>query len=190
MANDETVPEQEAYIRLSHGNEKDLMGLIIGEDYTEAYEANADLAKILGAGNSVKTYMRYGEMDMAYVAINKVLARQWIPVTVNLPEDGEYTFSLTNSSTVDALEGVYLIDYTSNEITNLIENDYTFVATGGTISNRFAINATVGERQTQTEIDVVGANKNGDEPIKFLYHDKVFIWHHGVIYDATGKKVR
>jgi len=190
MTTDVTIPEQEAYIRLSNGAEKDLMGLIIGEDYTEAYEANADLAKILGAGNSVKTYMRYGEMDMAYVAINKVLARQWIPVTVNLPADGEYTFSLTNSSTVDALEGVYLIDYTTNEITNLIENDYTFVAEAGTSTDRFAINAIVGQRETPTAIDVVGVDKNGDEPIKFLYHDKVFIWHRGVIYDATGKKVR
>ena len=129
-------------------------------------------------------------MDMAYVAINQQLAREWIPVTVILPTTGEYTYSLMSSSAVEHLEGVYLIDYTTDEITNLIENDYVFTAAAGTISNRFAINATVGERQTPTEIDVIGVDKTGDEPIKFLYHDKVFIWHHGVIYDATGKKVR
>jgi len=190
MTQTEAIPEQEAYIRLSYEGGRDQMGLIIGEDYTAAYEVNADLAKVLGDAGYVKTYMRYADMDMAYLAINKTLAREWIPVTVILPTSGEYTYSLMSSSEVEHLEGVYLIDYTTNEITNLIENDYVFTATAGTISNRFAINATVGERQTPTEIDVIGADKNGDEPIKFLYHDKVFIWHHGVIYDATGKKVK
>ena len=190
MTQTEAIPEQEAYIRLSYEGGRDQMGLIIGEDYTAAYEVNADLAKVLGDAGYVKTYMRYADMDMAYVAINQQLAREWIPVTVILPTTGEYTYSLMSSSAVEHLEGVYLIDYTTNEITNLIENDYVFTAAAGTISNRFAINATVGERQTPTEIDVVGADKHEDGPIKFLYHDKVFIWHRGVIYDATGKKVR
>lgn len=191
MANDETVPEQEAYIRLSHEGGKDQMGLIIGEDYTEAYEPNADLAKMLGEANAVKTYMRYGEMDMAYVAINQTLAKQWIPITVKIPADGEYTYSLTRSSTVDALEGIYLIDYgNGDKITNLLEETYQFEADAGTISGRFAINAIFGERPVPTDIDIVGSDINGSEPIKFLYHDKVFILHNGVIYDATGKKVR
>ena len=189
--NDETVPEQEAYIRLSHEGGRDQMGLIIGEDYTEAYEPNADLAKMLGEANAVKTYMRYGEMDMAYVAINQTLAKQWIPITVKIPADGEYTYSLTRSSTVDALEGIYLIDYgNGDKITNLLEDTYQFEAEAGTISGRFAINAIFGERPVPTDIDIVGGDINGSEPIKFLYHDKVFILHNGVIYDATGKKVR
>ncbi len=190
---DESVPEQEAYIRLSNGAEHDLMGLIIGEDYTEAYEPNADLAKLLGEANAVKTYMHYANMDMAYVAINATLAQEWIPVTVNIPAEGEYTFSITNSSTVDALEGVYLIDYANNnQVTNLIENNYTFVAEAGTISNRFAINAIIGQRETPTDIDIInaGGDINGKEPIKFIWNDKVFILHRGVIYDSTGKRVR
>lgn len=190
---DVTIPEQEAYIRLSNGEEKDLMGLIIGEDYTEAYEPNADLAKILGDANVIKTYMRYGDMDMAYVAINALLAQQWIPITVNIPAEGVYTYSLTNSSTVDELEGVYLIDYANeNKVTNLINENYVFTAQAGTISNRFAINAIVGERETPTDIDVIngGGDINSDKPFKFIYHEKVYIYHHGAIYDATGKKVK
>lgn len=187
----ETVPEQEAYIRLSHEGGRDQMGLIIGEDYTEAYEPNADLAKMLGEANAVKSYMRYGEMDMAYVAINQTLAKQWIPITVKIPAGGEYTYSLTRSSTVDALEGIYLIDYgNGDKITNLLEETYQFEAEAGTLSGRFAINAIFGERPVPTDIDIVGGDINGSEPIKFLYHDKVFILHNGVIYDATGKKVR
>lgn len=186
----ESVPEQQAYIVLNNEQTEDMMGILVSDQYTAEYEINADLEKLLGDGTSLRTYMRYGDRNMAYLAINKVLAQEWIPVSVRLPQTGEYTFSLHEASIAGELEGVYLIDYANNEVTNLIEDSYTFVAEAGTINNRFAINATVGERQTPTEIDVVGADKNGDEPIKFLYHDKVFIWHHGVIYDATGKKVR
>jgi len=187
----ERIPEQEAYIRLSYEGGKDLMGLIIGEDYTEAYEPNADLAKVLGGANAVKTYMHYADMDMAYVAINETLAKEWIPVTVNIPADGEYTYSLTSYSEVNDLEGVYLIDYmNSNQVTNLIEEDYTFVAEAGTSANRFSINAKVGARDVPTDIDVTDAEKNSGKAVKFLYRDKLYILRSGRIYDATGKQVK
>lgn len=188
----EVVPDQEAYIRLSYEGGKDQMGLIIGEEYTEAYEPNADLAKVLGEDGYVKTYMNYGGMDMAYVAINETLAKEWIPVTVKIPANGEYTFSLMNSSTVEELDGVFLIDFANeNTITNLIGNDYVFTAEEGTITDRFAINAIFGEREVPTVIDAVETSAiDSDKPIKFLYHEKVFILYRGVIYDAVGKKVR
>ena len=184
------LSKQKAYIELSNDRTEDMMGLIISDSYTAEYELNADLEKLLGTGNSLKTYMHYGNMNMAYVAINKTLAKEWIPVSVRIPKAGEFTFSLHEASIVGELEGVYLIDYTNNQITNLIDESYTFVAEAGTIDGRFAINAKVGERQTPTAIDVVGVDKTGDGPIKFLYRDKVYIWHKGNIYDATGKKVK
>jgi len=186
-----SIPEQEAYIRLSYEGGKDQMGLIIGEDYTEAYEPNADLAKVLGEGNFVRTYMHYTDMDMAYVAINETLAKEWIPVTVQLPVASEYTFSLTNSSIVENLEGVYLIDYANEgKVTNLIEEDYIFTAEAGTLTDRFAINGIVGQRNTPEGVDAVDAKTDTTKPVKFMYRDKIYILNQGVIYDATGKKVR
>ena len=184
--------KQKAYIVLNNDTEEDMMGLIIAEKYTEAYEINADLEKLLGDVETLKTYMRYGEMNMAYVAINEVLAKEWIPVTVQIPTSGEYTFSLHEASSVAELEGVYLIDYANgNEITNLLESNYTFGSRPGSISNRFAINATVGNR-IPTDIDAInaGGEKDSSKPIKFLWHDNVYVLYNGVIYDATGKKVR
>ncbi len=191
LTQDVTLPEQEAYILLSYEGGKDQMGLIIGDDYTADYEVNADLAKVLGEGNFLKTYMNYGGMDMAYVAINSTLAKEWIPVTVKIPATGEYTFSLTNSSSVEELEGVFLIDYANGSvITNLIGNDYVFTAEEGTITDRFAINATYGGRETPTLIDAVQSEAiDSDKPIKFLFHEKVYILYQGIIYDAVGKKV-
>ncbi len=185
----EAIPEQEAFILLNGEQGHDQMGLVIGSDYTEDYEMNADLSKMLGNANIVKTWMRYTDLDMAYVAINEQLAREWIPVTVHIPAEGEYIYSLTNSSTVDELEGLYLIDYETGAITNLIYDEYIFTAEAGTRADRFAINAIVGERKVPTGADITGVDKNGNEPVKFIWHDKVYILHNSVIYDATGKCV-
>ena len=120
------------------------------------------------------------------------MAKEWIPVTVRIPEAGEYTYSLTGTSEIEELEGVYLIDYQSNTVTNLIEENYSFAIEAGTISERFAINAIYGHRDTPTDIDIInaGGDINSKKPVKFIWDDKVFILHNGVIYDSTGKRVR
>lgn len=189
----ESTPEQQVYIVLNNEQSEDMMGILVSDKYTADYELNADLEKLLGEGTSLRTYMRYGDMNMAYVAINETLAKEWIPVNVRLPEAGEYTFSLHEASIAGELEGVYLIDYQNEDkITNLIEKSYNFVSEAGTINGRFAINAIVGEHTTPTGIDAIqaGADINSDKPFKFIYRDKVYILHRGVIYDATGKRVR
>lgn len=189
----EKIPEQQVVVVLSDETNEDMMGLLVSDKYTAEYEINADLEKLLSDGNTLRTYMRYGDMNMAYVAINETLAKEWIPVSVRIPADGEYTFSLHEASIAGELEGVYLIDYQNGDkITNLIEQSYTFSSTAGTINGRFAINAKVGERQTPTGIDAInaGGDINSDKPFKFIYHDKVYIWLNGVIYDTTGKRVK
>lgn len=188
-----SIPEQKAYIVLSGETAEDMMGILVSDKYTADYEINADLEKLLSDGTSLRTYMRYGDMNMAYLAINELLAKEWIPVTVRIPADGEYTFSLHDASIASELEGVYLIDYQNGDkVTNLIENSYTFSAEAGTISGRFAINAIVGEHEIPTGIDAIqaGADIDSDKPFKFIYHDKVYVLYNRVMYDVTGKKVR
>ena len=188
-----SIPEQQAYIVLNGESVEDMMGLFISDKYTAEYDLNGDVEKLLSNSNTLRTYMRYNDMNMAYVAINEVLAKEWIPVNVRLPQAGEYTFSLHEASIAGELEGVYLIDYANGDkVTNLIEDSYIFAAEAGTISGRFAINAIVGEHKTPTGIDAIqaGADMNSDKPFKFVYRDKVYILHQGVIYDSTGKKVR
>ena len=192
LAQTPKASKQKAYITLSGEEVEDEMGLILSERYTEEYEINADLEKLLSDGNTLRTYMIYNDINMAYVAINEDLAKEWIPVTVRIPEAGEYTFSLHEASKISELEGVYLIDYETNTVTNLIGDNYSFVAAEGTIDDRFAINAIVGRHETPTDIDIInaGGDINSDKPFKFIFNDKVFILHNGVVYDSTGKKVR
>ena len=186
----EAEPEQQAYIVLASDEAEDMMGIFVSEKYTAEYDLNGDVEKLLSNGNSLRTYMLFNDMKMAYLAINQELAEQLIPVNVRIATTGEHAFSMHSASKVSELEGVYLTDYLTGDVTNLLEDSYTFNAEAGTISGRFAINAKVGKRPVPTDLDIVDGDIHGNQPIKFLYNDKVFILHNGVIYDATGKKVR
>ena len=187
---DETLPTQKAYILLANEDAEDMMGILVSDKYSAEFEINADLEKLLGDGNSLRTYMLFNDMKMAYLAINQELAEQLIPVNVRIATTGEHTFSMHSASKVSELEGVYLTDYLTGDVTNLLEDSYPFNAEAGTISGRFALNAKVGKRPVPTDLDIVDGDIHGNQPIKFLYNDKVYILHNGVIYDATGKKVR
>lgn len=185
----EVIPEQQAYILLSQGAKEDMMGIFVSKKYTADYDLNGDLEKLLSDGNTLRAWMNYINMNLAYVAVNEELAKEWLPVSVRIPEAGEYTFRMHEASIADELVGVYLTDYLTGVTTNLMYDSYTFTAEAGTNTERFAINAIVGERKVPTSMDVTGGDVNGNEPVKFIWHDKVYILHNNVIYDSTGKRV-
>ena len=61
--------------------------------------------------------------------------------------------------------------------------------TAGTFDARYAVKIVLrDENETPTGVDELEGES--DQPFKFIYHDKMFILNNGVIYDATGKKVR
>ena len=192
-----TMDDQEVFIRLSHADTNDQMGIIVGEDYTEEYEINADLVKFMSTNdNSLKSYLRYpiptGDsidiMDMAYVALNPELAKEWIPVIVRVPAAGEYTYSLKESSKVSALEAVWLLDGLTGLKTNLLIDEYTFhAAEPGTISGRFSINAIVRGEETPTGVGYL--SDDDDKCVKFILNDHIYLRCNGMIYDMTGKTV-
>ena len=186
---DGTMDDQEAFIRLNSGDKNDQMGIIVGEDYTEEYEINADLVKMMNsADNSLKSYIHYNNMDLAYVALNPELAKEWIPVIVRVPESGTYTYTLKESSSVPALEAVWLWDALTGTKTNLLTDDYTFQVMGaGTITGRFSINAIVRPYSIETEIG--NLINDDDKYMKFIYQNHIYIRYKGVIYDSTGKVV-
>ena len=182
--------EVEVDIILSNDSRQDNMGLLIAEQYSPAYEINADLEKMIG---SMSVYTIYGGYNLAYNALSPDDAKQFIPIGYVAPSAGEYTFSLDDNSDVNEIDHIYLTDYQESVTVDLMEQDYIFMTTSGKNESRFAINATLKEEtDTPTDIDIIngGGDLDGEKPIKFIYHDKMYIYHRGVIYDATGKKVR
>ena len=182
--------EVEFEINLANGSHQDHTGLLIAEEYSPAYEINADLEKMIG---SMSVYTIYGGYNLAYNALSPDDAKQFIPIGYVAPSAGEYTFSLDDNSDVKEIDHIYLTDYQESVTVDLMEQDYIFMTTSGKNESRFAINATLKEENdTPTDIDIIngGGDLDGEKPIKFIYHDKMYIYHRGVIYDATGKKVK
>ena len=182
--------EVEFEINLANGSHEDHTGLLIAEQYSPAYEINADLEKMIG---SMSVYTVYGGYNLAYNALSPDDAKQFIPIGYVAPSAGEYTFSLDDNSDVNEIDHIYLTDYQESVTVDLMEQDYIFMTTSGKNESRFAINATLKEEtDTPTDIDIIngGGDLNADAPQKFIYHDKMYILRNGVLYDATGKKVR
>ena len=182
--------EVEVDIILSNDSRQDNMGLLIAEQYSPAYEINADLEKMIG---SMSVYTIFSGYNLAYNALSPDDAKQFIPIGYVAPSAGEYTFSLDDNSDVNEIDHIYLTDYQESVTVDLMEQDYIFMTTSGKNESRFAINATLKEEtDTPTDIDIIngGGDLNADAPQKFIYHDKMYILRNGVLYDATGKKVK
>lgn len=186
------VPEREVEFEviLSNASRQDNMGLLIAEQYSTAYEINADLEKMIG---SMAVYTIFGGYNLAYNALSPDDAKEWIPVGYVAPTAGEYTFALDEESDVTEIDHIYLTDFQEGVTVDLTEKSYSFTTVSGKNESRFAINATLtDEHETPTDIDIInsGGDLNADAPQKFIYHDKMYIYHRGVIYDATGKRVK
>ena len=96
----------------------------------------------------------------------------------------------------DYVETLLVTDHeVSPEVTtDLLENPYSFTVTKAETNDaRFTVSIKLKENQdTPTDIDIIngGGDLDGEKPIKFIYHDKMYILRNGVLYDETGKKVR
>lgn len=179
--------EVEFEILMSNDARQDNTGLLISEEYSPAYEINADLEKMIG---SMSVYTIYGGYKLAYNALSPINASEWIPMGYIAPAAGEYTFRLDDVEKIaEQVEHVYVIDYDANNIVDLMTDEYKFTTNKEQNDNRFAINVVLiqDKDNTTTGLDII--NGNNTAPIKFIYHDKIYIKSGEVIYDGTGKQV-
>ena len=153
-AQQETAKEITTGILLSGNDQTDRTGLLIADNFTEEYDFNADLSKFENSGINLYTIGKDGKL--AYMAINQALAEQPIPVGYSAPAEGLYTIAFDedryNATDISAL---YLIDYDSNEKTNLLHTDYSFVTAAGTNNQRFALQV-VFAPENATNVEWVG----------------------------------
>ena len=153
-AQQETVKEITTGIILTGNDQTDRTGLLIADNFTEEYDFNADLSKFENSGINLYTIGKDGKL--AFMAINQTLAEQPIPLGYGAPAEGLYTIAFDedryNATDISAL---YLIDYDSNEKTNLLHTDYSFVTAAGTNNERFALQVAFAP-ENATNIEWVG----------------------------------
>ena len=180
--------EVEVELLLSNDAQSDNTGLLISEEFTPAYEINADLEKMTG---TMSVYTIYNGYQLAYNALSPLNAMEEIPLGYVVPATGEYTFNLDERGDLDDIEHIYLLDHDSSITTDLMEDIYTFTATEKKNDHRFAISVILkAEEEEETPTHLETLEWESDHPYKFIYQDKMYILRNGVIYDAMGKQVQ
>ena len=186
-------PEREVFVdfQLSNSNgQTDVAGLTISDQYSDAFDMN-DKEKTIQNGNSaMKVYTLVGEYRTAFNALTEATAALPIPVGYIAPTAGTYRFAKLENADYSEVEHLWLTDYTQSNLVDLLtESFYEFTTEAGRIENRFAINATLKPKQ-ETPTGTEQWNAENERPVKFIWQDKMYILRGGVIYDATGKKVK
>jgi len=180
--------EVEFEILLGNGTSQDHTGLLIAEQYSPAYEINADLEKM---ERSMSVYTMTGGYKLAYNALSPEDASDTIPVGYIANTTGSYTFSLDEESNVEDVEHIWLTDYELHQTVDLLNSPYDFTTINGRNETRFALTIELKEEQeVPTNIEDIVPEGEADMPIKFIYRDKMYILSNGIIFDATGKRVK
>lgn len=166
----------------------DQAGLTVGNEYSEDFDMD-DKEKTIVNENYLKVYTIVGDYRTAFNALPEAAAALPIPVGYIAPNAGYYTFSLVDGSYAE-VEHVWLTDYETSSTVDLLEGAYEFETAKGTNNARLVLNIILKPEthDTPTEVEEIDETDNG--PTKFIYQDKMFIKQNGVIYDATGKRVR
>jgi hypothetical protein len=183
----QTEQEVELEVLLSSDQYSDNMGLLIAEQYSPAYEINADLEKMTG---SMSVYTIYGGHQLAYNALSPANAEEWIPVGYIVPNAGEYTFQLDEKSMRDDVQHCYLMDYETGHVTDLLEDIYTFVSATKKSESRFAINIVLSKEDSNTITGVDNSHISSHQAHKFIYNGELYILSNGVIYNANGQTAK
>lgn len=181
----------ETGIILSNETLQDEVNFWIKDGNTNDYEYNADYPKTPN-NNHFNIYGVHINGDLSWVAISPELAAESMPIGYQVPAAGTYTLSVSETYYSEDLHALYVTDHAmSPELTvDLMNAPYEFsVNQAETNNERFTISLILKSENKGPTTDLENIGVMGDKPMKFIYQDKIFILHHGVIYDATGKQV-
>lgn len=183
----EENPTSWASITLSDGNAADQTTLIICNDHQDGYEVGADCEKMLGT-TEVRPQVYTVALDglRAFNALPEATAARPVAVGYIAPKAAELTFSLSEDFPLEKIEHLYLSDYETGTVTDLISNHYTFFTTAGTFQERFALYVTY-RNEVSTEIN--SEANTADMPRKVMKDGQLYIIVQGRLLDTTGREV-
>ncbi len=184
----------ETGIVMSDESKHDEVNFWIKEDKTAEYEYNADYPKTPNNTN-FNIYGVHSHGDLSWIAISPEIAEGSMAIGYQVPTAGEYRLSMSETYVSDMIDQLLVTDHEmSPEITtNLLDEDYIFMVNQAETNNeRFTVSIRLAP-ETPTGIENMpddDLNSDNAKPRKFIWRDKMYILRNGVIYDATGKKVR
>lgn len=136
-SNKTETQEIETGLMLSQGDNKDHIGLLFG-NYTDSYELNADLAKEFGEEQPMSAYSLMGTTPLAFQALSVESMARPIPLGYRKANMSPMTFSFDDSQyDRNLLDGLWLTDILTGQVTNLLVEDYTFTPESEQDDSRF-----------------------------------------------------
>lgn len=166
----------------------DQAGLTVGNEYSADFDMD-DKEKTIVNENYLKVYTMVGEYRTAFNSLPEGVAELPIPVGYIAPKAGYYFFSMVDGN-YSEVEHVWLTDYETSSTVDLLDGIYEFQCEKGTNNNRFVLNIVLKAEHDNTATGLDEVEGDSQQPLKFIYQDKMYIRHGGVLYDATGKQVR
>lgn len=151
MVKEEPAKEIMTGLTIRGCNMNDNMGVLIGEQFTDDYEINADLDK--WTNNGLNIYALSNASRLAYIAIPEVSAKN-IPMGIATTQAGTYTIALDETYNNANIEAIKLYDSQAKREVNLLAEDYTFSTSTGRIENRFNLSISL-RAKAPTEIEKV-----------------------------------
>ena len=172
----------------------DQLDLLINKAYTADFDRDADFTKMMNA-TQLNLFGVHWD-NLSFIAIDQQTAQQSIPIGYQVPDAGEYTLRMSDKPYLmwDKIEALYLTDHEMEPevTTDIMQQPYLFhVGKAETNHTRFTlsiIRKAESENQTPTHIDTQVAERKWS--CKFIYQNKIYILHDGVIYDMMGKQIR
>ena len=188
-ANGAVLPtEMDIDFILRSESDKTSFGLTVNDDFVATFQAGEDMPDELG-GVNMKGYTLVNGERLSYNGLPSDAAEQLIPVGYRAQTAGSYTLSHKQGRHDDYIEHIWLTDYVLNQTVDLLNGAYEFTTDAGVFDERFALNVVFNRNYVPTSIDEVDSYNEDEQPIKFIYEDKMFIRHKNVLFDATGKKI-
>ena len=191
LAAQNTAVEVETGIVLSSETMQDEVNFWIKDGKTNDYEYNADYPKTPNNTN-FNIYGVHAHGDLSWVATGPEYAEDSMPIGYQVPAAGTYMLSISETYDSDLLDALYVTDHAlSPEVTvDLMSNSYEFsVNQAETNNERFTVSMKLKSDNEGTVTGLENTGVKSNQPIKFVYQDRIFILHNETIYDATGKKV-
>lgn len=189
--NESFPDDMEIGITASIGDASDETIILLCDELSRdnALEFPDESSKIMNAG-ALNFYTFAGTASMYANGMSYAEGQEWNAAGITPTVSGEYTFSATRVNT-NYVKAVLLRDLYTNTVYNLLNGDVQLFLEQGTVDDRLAIKIVLKSGEdTPSALDEINSEGVNRGPEKIIYNDKLYIRNNGVLYDATGKKVR
>ena len=188
----ESLPDDmEIGITASSDEESDETILLLCDDLSRdnALEFPDESSKLINEGH-LNFYTFAGATSMYANGMSYAEGQEWNAAGITPTKSGVYSFTVTKVNT-SYVESVLLKDLVTDVEYDLLKDNVDIHLDPGTIDDRFLVKIVLkNEEETPTALDEITEGSINQRPEKIIYNDKMYIRYNGVLYDATGKRVR